>query len=119
MCAESTDTSDENANIIREMIQHENELVDQRINWMSTIQGLLFAALAFGWEKAPGLIPLLCGLGGIIAFITIINVWLATAATQFLMNWHITKTPDYPGPPIIGLYIKSPINFKPNAGRRL
>ncbi|MCQ8106401.1 hypothetical protein NP590_20020 [Methylomonas sp. SURF-2] len=104
--------SSDDANVIREMIKHENQLVDQRINWMSTIQGLLFAALAFSWDKANCLIPLLCGLGGVIAVITIINLGLATAATQLLLNWYKANHPSYSGPPIIGLYIKSPVDCK-------
>lgn len=71
---------------------------------MSTIQGLLFAALAFSWEKAPILMPFLKNLGLIIAVITLINVWLASTATQKLLNWHNEYNQNYQGPPVIGLY---------------
>jgi len=36
------------------MVQHENELMNHRIGWMATCNGLLFAALGFVWDKPRG-----------------------------------------------------------------
>lgn len=36
---------------IRNLIRHENELINQRLTWLGTFQGLLLAALAFAWDK--------------------------------------------------------------------
>ena len=33
--------------IIRSMIQHENQLINERLTWLLTFQGLLLAALGF------------------------------------------------------------------------
>ena len=39
--------------VIRDMIQHENVLVNQRLSWMFTLGGLLFAATSFLWKASP------------------------------------------------------------------
>jgi hypothetical protein len=54
---------DDLAVAIRDLIKHENDLVNQRIGWLVQTQGLLFAALAFAWEKAPKLSYILSGVG--------------------------------------------------------
>jgi hypothetical protein len=36
----------------REMVRHENELMNHRVSWLLTLQGLLFTALGFAWDKA-------------------------------------------------------------------
>jgi len=41
--------------VIRSMIQHEDTLLNQRLTWMWTLQGLLFGAAAFLWKE--GLLP--------------------------------------------------------------
>ena len=43
--------STDSAKIIRSMLQHEDRLVNDRINWLTTVQGLLFASLGFAWDK--------------------------------------------------------------------
>ena len=49
--------------VIRSMIQHENTLLNQRMVWMWTLQGLLFSAIGFLWKfnKLPVLIISLVG----------------------------------------------------------
>ncbi len=39
--------------IIRGMINHEDQLVNQRLTWMWTLQALLFAAVSFNREENP------------------------------------------------------------------
>jgi hypothetical protein len=57
---------------IRELIRHENELINQRLTWLGTFQGLLLAALAFAWDKksAGGIVCVLCTVGAMVAIST-------------------------------------------------
>jgi hypothetical protein len=36
------------------MIMHENQLINDRVTWLLTFQGLLLAALGFAWERKVG-----------------------------------------------------------------
>jgi len=40
------------AEVTRGLIRHEDELTNQRMSAFLTVEGLLFAALAFGWDKS-------------------------------------------------------------------
>lgn len=42
---------DETNRIIRAMVQHEDGLREQRLGWLLTLNGFLFAALSFAWEE--------------------------------------------------------------------
>ena len=54
---------------IREMIQHENILMNQRLTWMWTLHGFLFGITAFLWNSA--LFPLLIiAVVGLLSCIT-------------------------------------------------
>ena len=48
---------------MRELVRHENELINQRIGWLVQTEGLLFAALAFSWERASRLSYILAAVG--------------------------------------------------------
>ena len=41
--------------IIRDLIKHENALMNDRMGWFLTLQGFLFAGLAFAWDKGTGI----------------------------------------------------------------
>ena len=90
--------------VIREMIRHENDLVNQRLGWMFTLQGLLFAAASF-WKAA--VLPFtVLGLVGILSCISI-GYTLArglTAIKELLAIAHDYKKalPDMVLPPLIG-----------------
>jgi hypothetical protein len=43
-------SSKDRCEVIREMIMHENELINHRLTWLCQIQGFLFAALAVTWK---------------------------------------------------------------------
>jgi len=49
--------------------RYENELINQRLSWFGTLQGLLFAALAVAWNdpSAMYLIWIICGVGLLVA----------------------------------------------------
>ena len=55
---------------IRSMIQHENALLNARMGWMWTLQGLLFGAISFLWE-IHWILILIISLVGILSSISI------------------------------------------------
>jgi hypothetical protein len=88
------------------MIQFENQLINNRITWMATLQGLLFASLGFAWGKndTKSLITIFCILGIAIAFISLVGLIEATAAIDQLRElWLKNKPADYQGPDVMGL----------------
>lgn len=58
----------------RDSSRFENELINQRLTWFGTLQGLLLAALAFAWKDAPAMVVILGGLGVLVA----VSVGIAT-----------------------------------------
>ena len=102
------------AQIIRSLIEHENNLQNYRLTWLMTIQGLLFAALGFAWDKqdARGLVSIFCILGILVSLSTWSALKLTTNAFQDLHAWWDTNKPEnYEGPPVIGHRVTSS-NFK-------
>jgi hypothetical protein len=51
------------ADVMRGMIRHEDELTAQRMTAFLTVEGLLFAALSFGWSKSWVLVLILAFVG--------------------------------------------------------
>lgn len=71
----------EDAEIIRQVICHEDDLIDQRFTWLCQIQDFLFAALAFAWKEptANRLTQLLCLLGitvSVTSWFALRSAWL-------------------------------------------
>jgi len=56
--------------VIREMIQHENQLMNQRLGWLFTIQGLLFVASSF-LLKGSAMPVVAFGIVGVVSCISI------------------------------------------------
>jgi hypothetical protein len=73
----------------REMVRHENELMNHRVSWLLTLQGLLFTALGFAWDKADAhaLIYVFCATGAVVAISsqTVLNG--ARQAIDQLRQW--------------------------------
>jgi hypothetical protein len=95
-----------NAAIIRSMIETENRLLNDRINWLVTIQGLLFAALGFVWDKsdARGLIAIFSLLGITVSLSAWTSLNVCNQARRELLRWWDTNKPsDYQGPDVIGI----------------
>ncbi len=111
------------AKIIRDMIRHEDELLDQRLTWLCQIQGFLFTALAFTWKDptAQHLVLLLCTIGVLVAVSSYYGLNRAeNAAASLRIWWETNKAPDYFGAMVIGLkpdkkliYFLRPWNFLP------
>ena len=72
--------------VTRQLIQHENDLINHRLTWFITLQGLLLAALAFAWDKndAKGLVFVFCGLGILAAISTGSVLWGGAFAIENL-----------------------------------
>ena len=101
----STDTD-----TIRQMIQHENELVNHRLTWMTAGQGLLFTALAFIWNKHPLLILVI----SIVGFLSCISYGYVMYFSDKAITSLIRKIEENTGqkideiyPPVIGYAGKS------------
>lgn len=71
-----TSTVKETAQIIRSMIQCEETLLNNRINWLMTIQGLLFAGLGFSWDKKDA--------GGLIISFALLGIFVSISARTVL-----------------------------------
>ena len=66
-------------------MQNENELINQRLSWLGTFQGLLFAALALGWNNPNvGIIRVICALGFAVAISIMTGTWRANEAIDKL-----------------------------------
>ena len=95
----------EDAAIIRAMMDSENRMLNDRNNWLVTIQGLFFAALGFAWDKADtkGLIAIVSLLGIAVALSAWTSFTLSNAARRELAElWTELKPDDYVGPDVIG-----------------
>ena len=94
------------AEIIREMIRHENEQINNRVSWLMTFQGLLFACLGFVWDKpmSDRLIVGLCILGILVSVLCFFTLHAATTAILLLYDsWAQGRPTDYHGPDVVGL----------------
>ncbi len=93
------------AQIIRQMVYHENELVNHKITWFSMLQGLLFTALAFSLnvEDAAIFVYLLSVLGIVVSISTFNTIQSGLTAIKTLRGWwDENKSMDYNGPDVIG-----------------
>ena len=91
--------------VVREMIRHEDSTVNHRITWMATLNGLLFAALGFAWDKADArpLIYVIAGMGLLVTYVSFTAVNWATKANADLRRWWSEhRPPDYSGPGVTG-----------------
>jgi hypothetical protein len=82
----------EKRTIVRAMLQHEDSLRDQRLGWLLTLNGFLFAALAFAWHDSAVLALVFGGVGIVVAW--------STWATLRVSELAITRLRDgYPSDP--------------------
>ena len=91
---------------IRDMVKHENELINQRLTWLGTFQGLLLAALAFAWDKTDAkiIVYVLSFLGTFVALSIGIGTCRANEAINNLgKKWDGIKPKDYTGLDIEGI----------------
>jgi hypothetical protein len=87
-------------------IEREDGLINTRIQWMLTFQGLLFTAIAFGESANAGNSTFLAGLRYIIPIVGIIVGFLAFLAVQAALSalkdlkalWNPFRYSGYPRP---------------------
>jgi hypothetical protein len=86
-------TTLEDAKVIREMIRHEDDVIDQRITWLCQIQGFLFAALALTWKEPTEsrLVPVICLVGLLVAVSSGLALRSARLAISNLVKWWDNK----------------------------
>ena len=92
--------------VVRTMIHRENEVINHRVNWLTAVQGLLFAALGVSWDRVgvEPFVVLLCCVGVSMALIMLLALHGATRAMRRLYEWwEVNRPPDYAGPDVIGL----------------
>ena len=102
--------SERYANIIREMIRHENDLVNHRLTWLCQIQGFLFAALGLSFtnnlcDNAHIIQPILIFIGISVSISSSVGLIMAGLAISELKKKFDIRYPNNPGPPIIGLHM--------------
>ncbi len=86
------------------MIDAENRLVSERMAWLTTLQGLLFAALGFVWDKpdAGAFMHVLCGVGIVMSGVILSTLVSASKAQRDLLAWWDRHRDGYDGPDVIG-----------------
>jgi len=87
--------------VIRDLIKDENDLVNQRLGWLIQMEGLLFAALAFVWNRAPNGDAAPKGLTILLAFLgiaTVVSLWSALSlyspAIRDMKKWWEDHQPE-------------------------
>lgn len=88
----------------RSMIEHENILRDQRLNWLIATEGFLIAALGFSWDKEKFLVLSLAIIGLVFCISMGANLYCNTLAIRNLANkWNAQRSTAYNGPSVVGL----------------
>lgn len=96
---------EDHSKTIRAMIEHENHLVNYRLTWLITLQGLLFAALGFAWDKRDAwqIIVVFCVMGIFSAVSCLVSLSYTQHAIYRLEKWWEKYKPErYDGPEMIG-----------------
>ncbi len=92
------------AAIVRSMIEHENVLRDQALNWLVASNGLLMAALGFIWGKDPYLIAPIALVGLIFCVSISAKLHCNTLAIRKLADdWEKHRSGVDAGPRVIAL----------------
>ncbi len=94
------------AALVRDLIKHENELINHRITWLASFQGFLFAALALASNSARGdlVVYALAIVGTFVAISSFLGIRDATLAIRKTRTWWDENRIDtYYGPDVVGL----------------
>lgn len=91
--------------VVRSMITDENTLINARMGWLLTLQGLLLAGLSFVWRQHWALTVVLSVVGLSVSFSLGFYLRCSLRALDDLAgHWaEIAKDHNYVGPPVIGL----------------
>lgn len=92
------------ADRIRSMIEHENLLRDQRLNWLIASQGFLIAALGFSWDKDGFFVMSLAAIGFLFCVSIRANLYCNTLAIRNLAKkWEERCSDDCGGLGVVAL----------------
>jgi hypothetical protein len=97
-------TDDEFTDRVRSMVEQENSMRDQRLNWLIASQGLLMTALGFSWDKDRFLVISL-SIAGLLFCVSIgSNLYCNTLAIRKLAGiWKERCKATYQGPGVTAL----------------
>jgi hypothetical protein len=78
--------SEKGRDTLRQMVQHEDGLRDQRLGYFLTLNGFLFAALGFAWnaQHARSLVIVLAAMGILIALSSFVSMKRSDTAIRSL-----------------------------------
>jgi hypothetical protein len=96
----------EQEQIVRSMISREDDLINHRMSWLTALNGFLFAALGFSWDKANVKLFLILFsiLGLIISSLNAGGIFGSGAAQRRLLLWWRNKKPSfYDSPGVMGI----------------
>ncbi|MHC4423814.1 MAG: hypothetical protein ACYSWR_03985 [Planctomycetota bacterium] len=98
----------------RSMIEHENTLENNRLNWLLIAQGLLFAAVGVAIQAKVSVIFIyICAVAGLTtSFSAGTHLRHGRRAMNDLLKEFKEKFPDYDGPRIIGLDMEEELSFR-------
>src|SRR5713101_1694748 len=89
------------ADTVRAMLEHQENRLDERIKGLLALQGLLFAALGFSWDKVP-LLPIIFSIVGVLASLALVGEAARShAAARLIIEWWRQNRGDYVGPPVL------------------
>ena len=103
--SQDTKTASIDPDTIRLMIRHEDVMFSNRITWFCTVQGLLYTAMAFAWDKdsAKMLVYIFAGLGVAISISFYYALRAAVLAIEAQRTWWDEHKPsNYSGPDVVG-----------------
>jgi hypothetical protein len=85
------------------MIQHEDDLRDQRLGWLFALNGFLFAALGFAWSDSDStpLVIVVAALGAVVA--------ASSAAAMYASEVAIDRLRDLAGPAATADSVTAPV----------
>lgn len=103
MESENTRTIEDDARVIRSMVEYYLSARNEYIKSLITLQGLLFTGLGFSWDKGYrlSLFLALIGIASTAAFYRLINI--SEKAIRELRTWwqsRLERDPTYNGPPV-------------------
>ncbi|XOF34224.1 MAG: hypothetical protein ACL93V_02715 [Candidatus Electrothrix sp. YB6] len=96
------------SNSVRDIVREENNMIDQRMMWMLTLNGLLFTTLGFAWggNRVLNWLPwILSGLGALstFSFGLILQCGLNALEHMNELWFELQDYSEYPLPPMTGL----------------
>lgn len=104
----------EREQILREMIRHEDELRDDRLGYLLTLNGFLFAALAIVWNGDDGAAMAFVVMLSIFGMVTGFSARAAQNISQTAVSNLREMAPDA-NPPIMGVTGHEPLDRRVGA----